>query len=144
MEPKQHTIVIAIILNEKNEVLLAKRYEPEYQHTHDKWEFIGGGIDFGETPEQAVIREAKEEAGIDIKVVRLLPEVVSNIWEFAEGKKQQVIIISYVCKIAGGSLSPNISENVGELKYFSLEDIHALQTLPKVYELAKLALSSNF
>ena len=74
MELQQHTIVIAIITNDQKDILLAKRHEPEAKHAHDKWEFIGGGIEFGEELEDAVKREVKEEAGVEVKIVRLLPK----------------------------------------------------------------------
>jgi len=85
MEQKQITIVVALITNEKGEILLARRNEPELVHAHNKWEFIGGGIEFGESPIEALKREVKEEAGVEIKIVRLLPEVVSNVWSFPNG-----------------------------------------------------------
>jgi hypothetical protein len=44
MEPEQRTIAVAIVTNDKREILLAKRYEPEAPHSHGKWEFLGGGI----------------------------------------------------------------------------------------------------
>jgi mutator protein MutT len=141
MEPTQHTIAVGIITNDQNQVLLAKREEPESRHIHDKWEFVGGGIEFGETPEQAVIREAKEEAGIEIKIVRLLPQVVSHVWELDDNHKQQILIISYECKIIGGMPTAKPEHNTGEVKFFTLDEIKALNTLPKVYEMSKMALS---
>ncbi|MGY3802718.1 NUDIX domain-containing protein [Pigmentibacter ruber] len=50
--------VRAIILNKKNEVLLVK-------HTYTSgWHFPGGGVDKGESPRQAIIREIKEEVAV--------------------------------------------------------------------------------
>lgn len=133
MEAIQHTIVVALITNEKNEILLAKRNEPALVHAHNKWEFIGGGINFGEDPETAIIREVKEEAGVDIKIVRLLPKVLSHVWKLEKGQ-QQILLLHYQCKIIGGALSPGLDEEISELKYFSLEEIKNLDTLPLIYE----------
>ncbi len=141
MEPEQHTIAVAIVTNDDKEILLAKRHEPESPHSHGKWEFLGGGINFGETPEQATIREAKEEGGIDIKIIRLLPEVFSNIWDFPDGKKQQILLISYECKITSGAPRADLENNISEIKFFSLGDIKNLQTLPKIYEMSQMAIT---
>lgn len=142
-EPTQHTIAVAIVTNDEHQVLLAKRYEPEAKHSHGKWEFVGGGIEFGETPEQTVIREAKEEAGIDVRIVRLLPEIINNIWEFEDGRTQQILIISYECKIIAGTPTANPEHNTSEIKFFSLDEIKTLDTLPKVYEMSKMAINNN-
>ncbi len=133
MEPKQHTVVVALIRNEEGKILLARRNEPALKHAHNKWEFIGGGINFGENPETAIKREVKEEAGVDVEVVRLLPKVLSHIWELQEGR-QQVLLLHYECKIIGGTLTPGLEEEISELKYFSMEEIKTLDTLPLIYE----------
>jgi 8-oxo-dGTP diphosphatase len=142
-EGKQITIVIAIITNNNGEILLARRHEPEANHSHGKWEFLGGGININETPEEAVIREAREEGGVDIKIKRLLPKIFTNLWEFGDGRQQQVIMLSYEGKIIAGAPAPNLAENVSELKFFPIEAIKNLDTLPKVYEMAKLALADS-
>lgn len=113
--------------------MLARRNEPELKHAHNKWEFIGGGIDFGEDPEVAIRREVKEEAGVDVEVVRLLPKVLSHIWKLQEGR-QQVLLLHYECKIIGGTLAPGLEEEISELKYFSMQEIKILDTLPLIYE----------
>lgn len=104
MEQKVFPIVIALIKNSRGEILLARRNEPEVTYAHNRWEFIGGGIDFGEQSEQAVIREAKEEAGVDIKTIRLLPKILTHVWELPNGDKHQIIMIPYECEIIGGDI----------------------------------------
>jgi 8-oxo-dGTP pyrophosphatase MutT (NUDIX family) len=52
MGKNQITIVVAIIRNENGDVLLARRNEPGLKDAHDKWEFVGGGIEFGENPKK--------------------------------------------------------------------------------------------
>lgn len=138
---QQIVIVIAIITNDKGEILLAKRYEPELPHIHGKWEFIGGGINIGEDLEDAVRREAKEEAGIEVKIVRLLPQIFTNLWTLPNGQKRHVVMASYECKIVSGEPTPNKTENVGDLKFVNIDDIKHLDTLPKVYEMAKMTQS---
>ncbi|MHB8871277.1 MAG: NUDIX domain-containing protein [Candidatus Doudnabacteria bacterium] len=112
---KQLTIVCAIITNDKGEVLLTKRNDPGTSW-HGKLEFPGGKIEFGEDPEVAVVREAKEESGFDVEVVRLLPKIYSSYYpvepndlEFPD-TELQILIISYHCKIIGGEFKPDDRE----------------------------------
>lgn len=79
MQQKQITIVVALIRNEKKEILIARRNQPDIPEEQNKWEFIGGKINFGEDPEEALVREVKEECGLDVKVVRLLPKVQNQL-----------------------------------------------------------------
>jgi 8-oxo-dGTP diphosphatase len=134
MEKKTFPIVIALVRNEVGEILLAKRDEPELSHAHNRWEFIGGGINFGELPEDAIIREAKEEAGVDIKVIRLLPKILTHVWELDGGDRHQIIMIPYECEIIGGVLSPNKREQIGELKFIHPKDLDNYDYLPNTKE----------
>jgi len=133
MEEKQFTIVLGLIINEKGEILMPKRNQPELPEIHNKWEFPGGGIEFGETPEEALLREVKEETGLDVEIIRLLPKVYTNIWNWGEGRKQ-AILLSYECKAIGGSLGTTDPE-IGELKYFKLDEVDYQNSLPKTKEI---------
>ena len=57
----------AIIITKDDKVLLMKRKGPHGQGT---WSTPGGHLDFGETPEQGAMREAKEEVGVDVVDIR--------------------------------------------------------------------------
>lgn len=133
MKQRQFCVVVAVIQNEKGEILLARRNEPKLKHAHNKWEFVGGGIEFGENPEEALKREVKEEAGVEIKIIRLLPKVISHVWNL-EQEQEHVLLLHYECKIIGGELKAGQSEEVSELKFFPLEEIKKLDTLPQIYE----------
>lgn len=133
---KQIIIAVALVVNDKGEILLAKRHQPEWPEIHGKWEFPGGGIDFGEEPESALLREVKEETGLEVKIIRLLPKAYQNVWDRDE-KKIQVIILSYECRATGGKLGTADPE-IGELKYVKLEDVDYPNCLPKMKEIIDL------
>lgn len=134
MERKQITIVVAVITNEKGEILLAKRNQPDSPEIHGKWEFVGGGVEFGEEPVAALKREVMEEIGVDIQVVRLLPKVISDIQNFADGGKLQVLAIAYECKIISGIPQANLEEEIGEVKFFPRAEISQLDAFKNIYQ----------
>ncbi len=122
---------LAVIVNEKGEVLLQRRHDPGHE-ADNKWELPGGGLNYGETPEQAVIREVKEETGYDIEVIKLLPKIYTNTWPDA-----QVLLISYHCRIIGGDYAKLDSE-VSEGKFIDPEKMDYSDALPFIKEIIEL------
>jgi len=137
MTQKQSTIVVAIIRNDAGDVLLAKRNQPQTPEIHGKWEFAGGGVNFGEDPTDSLKREVREEIGIDVEVGRLLPKVISDIQKFDNGDELQVLVLSYECRIISG-VPKSTDEEVGEVKFFSIDEIKKLDAFKNVYETVKL------
>lgn len=64
--------VVAAIIVKGKKVFATQRGYGEFK---DGWEFPGGKIEQGESPEEALIREIREELDVDIKVGRLLETV---------------------------------------------------------------------
>jgi len=116
----KHTIIIGvfgIITNEKDEVLLCHRND------YDLWNLPGGGLEKGETPWECIIREAKEETGLDVEISRLMGI-------YSKPHKDEIVFM-FVCNIIGGELKLN--EEARDLKYFALNNIPK-NTVPKQVE----------
>jgi 8-oxo-dGTP diphosphatase len=64
-------VAAAVLLDGEGRVLLAQR--PEGKNLAGLWEFPGGKIEAGERPEQALVRELREELGIDVMPSTLKP-----------------------------------------------------------------------
>ena len=71
--------VVAAIIIDDGKVFATQRGYGEFK---DGWEFPGGKIDVGETPEEALVREIKEELDTEVKVLELLDTVE---YDFTEG-----------------------------------------------------------
>lgn len=77
------------------------------QFGDNRYDLPGGGVDMGELPEEGVIREVKEETGLDVAAPKLV-EGVSRFFTFAHTDKLdhvQAIMLYYVCDLVGGELS---------------------------------------
>lgn len=71
---KKITQVVAALIRQGNRFLICQR--PEYKARGLLWEFVGGKVEPGETKEQALARECREELEIDIRVAETYMQVV--------------------------------------------------------------------
>ena len=99
-EQKPILLVAAIALVDPDgRVLIAQR--PAGKHLEGLWEFPGGKLRQGETPEAALIRELKEELGIDVAESCLAPlSFASHAY-----KEFHLLMPLYVCRIWEGAVS---------------------------------------
>ena len=87
--------VAAAVIREEDRVFAAQR---GYGRAKDGWEFPGGKIEPGETPEQALVREIREELGAEITVGEKLTQVE---WDYPDF---HLSMGCYWCAAAPGSL----------------------------------------
>jgi len=91
-------------------VLLVKRSIKPYR---GYWCLPGGHVRFGETVEEAVTREAKEETGLDVEIERM----VGIYSEFKRDPRGHSITIAYILKPIGGEIKHDESE-ASDIRYF--------------------------
>ena len=84
------------------------------------WSLPKGHIEAGESPEQAAIREVKEETGIESEIQKSLG--VIDFWFMAGGKRIHKTVHHFVFKEKGGRISPQVSE-VDDVRWFPLDEI---------------------
>jgi len=109
--------VAAAIFNEGGEILLQKRRDV------NSWCLISGHVEFGETVEEAIIREVKEETNTTATIIRLIGIYSSPASQTYDYKNKTVqYVTSYFEVKLTDTLPPGFSnEETQELKFFSPE-----------------------
>ena len=107
------TEVACALIKMGNEFLIAQRSE-EMSHPL-AWEFPGGKLYPGESPERGLIREIKEELNVSISVDQMLPSVTHDY-----GMKR-IKLIPFICSIESGDLDPTEHK---ELKWISKSELN--------------------
>ena len=116
----------AIILDTQRRVLLCHRRDL------DAWNLPGGAIEDGEAPWDAVVREVREEVGVDASVVRL----TGLYWKPTTAE----LVFSFECRAA--SETPTTSDEADRVGYFGIDGLPT-NTGPKHVERIRDALGGG-
>lgn len=106
-------IGVAVIVNEQQEILIDKRLPTGVMA--NMWEFPGGKIEAGESPEDCITREIKEEIGVTIKCDRHLIDITHSYSEFT------VTLSVYICHIVSGEPQPL---ECAEIRWVNVSQLH--------------------
>jgi mutator protein MutT len=127
----------AAILIQNNSLALMERHRDDRHY----FSFPGGGVDAGETPEQAVVREAHEELGVEVKAIRLAAEVWFN------GKQQFFFLVEQTGGTFGTGAGEEFASGLDPARgtyepiWMPLAQVTAQNVLPK--QVAELVAKSH-
>lgn len=109
-------VVAVALVDADGRVLIAQR--PEGKSMAGLWEFPGGKVDAGETPEAALVRELAEELGIDIRASCLAPIAFAS-----HGYDDfHLLMPLYVCRVWKGAPSPREGQTLKWVRAARLGD----------------------
>ena len=116
--PQAPVCAVGAIVFRGNAVLLIQRAKSPAQ---GKWSIAGGVVRLGETLEAAVMRELREEAGMEVKPLAV-GKVVDRIYPDSEGKiAYHYVIIDYVCEAGPGQ--PRAGSDASDAGFFEIEKL---------------------
>ncbi|MFI6364173.1 NUDIX hydrolase [Nocardia sp. NPDC050630] len=118
--------VSAVIRDSQGRVLMIHRTD------NDRYSIPGGGLEAGETITQALVREVKEETGIDVRVTDLIG-IFSNpehVIAYDDGEVRQEFSICFHADPIGGDL--RTSSESKEVRWVAPNDISSLNVHPSI------------
>jgi ADP-ribose pyrophosphatase YjhB (NUDIX family) len=121
---KQHSSVRAYgILVHEDAVALVRSSNPN--HKPPLWWLPGGGINFGETPEETLTREFKEETGLSVTAPELL-SVTSDVRKRDNGDRIHTVRIIYVVTWLGGDLTHEVHGTTDHAAWYPIDQLDTL------------------
>ena len=111
----------AVILRDDRVLLVERGNEPLKGY----WSLPGGVVEVGETLEEALRREIREETGLAVDIVQVI-EVFERIMRDADGRPEyHYVLIDYLCRSYQGTAKP--ASDASQVGWFSCGEIHALK-----------------
>lgn len=110
--------VVAAVIQNKNKIFATQRGYGEFK---DGWEFPGGKMEAGETPQQALIREIKEELDTEIEVGDLIEVVEYDYPQF------HLTMHCFMCTVKSGNL---VLKEHEAAKWLTKENLDSVDWLP--------------
>ena len=131
--------VVCGAIAKDNKFLLTKRADNEWGKEFEDvkrfpWQIPGGGLEFGESVEECLHREIKEETGLDVEIIKMLPKLFHNIRGSWHG-----LFVCFLCKMKDENQLVKINEEASDFGWYTLPEIANLPYLPLTYDIAKLS-----
>jgi 8-oxo-dGTP diphosphatase len=118
--PSQPVVGVGAVILEKGKLVLVRRgIEPSL----GMWSIPGGAVELGEAVKDAIIREAKEECGLDIELIDDKPwDVIDNLVVDKDGRlRYHYVLLQFLAHPKWGTLKP--SSDVTEARWVPLDEV---------------------
>lgn len=127
--PQPNSLVPAasgVVVDDQGRILLHRRADTGL------WSLPGGAMDLGESIGQTIVREVKEETGLDVEAVRLIGIYSDprHVIAYADGETRQQFSICFACRVVGGQLRK--SDESYELRFFSRAELDSIDVQPSI------------
>lgn len=128
--PTPKVEVRGLLLNENDEILMVEeKLDP------GKWSIPGGWCDIGFSPKEVMIKEMKEETGLDVEIVRVLAILDKKFYNHPSEPFYTYKII-FLCKKVDGNLKTTF--DITNVKYFNIDNLPPLSTARILEEQIKM------
>ncbi|MCJ7522304.1 MAG: NUDIX domain-containing protein [Dehalococcoidia bacterium] len=141
MEVKEIMVAVGAVIRDEGDRVLLVKHRPEREgYWQGKWICPGGKLEFGESIEEGIKREVREETNLDIKLTSpLIP--FERIVKSDGQTVLHVIYIDYLAEKRGGKLKP--ASDVGEARWIRRNDIPGIweelhEDTQKLFRLANI------
>jgi len=116
--PNQPIVGIGAVIICNGKILLEKR---KSEPGRGKWTIPGGLVELGESAEQTVMREVREETSLEVEDPKLI-DVVNSVTTDENGKiKYHFVIVDYFVKLKGGTLKA--ADDAAELRWVKFSEV---------------------
>lgn len=149
--PKQYRqksvmAVIGLAVRSDGSFLLTQRNQPKVPIWHHKWNIPGGGIEWGETPEEALKREFMEELGVVPIILYPHPIPVTALWygkDTGYDTDAHILLLAYKVDIGEQvvDITQDLENETSDVRWFTVSELDALDTLPQTKETVRAILS---
>jgi 8-oxo-dGTP diphosphatase len=139
---RQHLAVRAVIVREKKILIIRESQEYIEGNQIGKWDFPGGKVEPGESLNDALLREAREESGLEIEIGK--PFFVSEWFPAIKGEQVQIVGIFFLCYAKSDSVI--LGTDHDKFEWINLEDYSGIDLMIKnkqVLEYLKTACQSG-
>jgi acetyl-CoA carboxylase carboxyl transferase subunit beta len=133
---KSPGLAVSVVIAQEGRVLLVRRSQ---EPNRGRWAFPGGRVEWGEALADAAVREAWEECGLAVEIVRLL--AVREVVEAAPKPAWHWVVLCYRARPVGGSLAPG--GDAEEARWVSPEDLGRLDIVEGIAPLVLEALEET-
>jgi 8-oxo-dGTP diphosphatase len=119
--PDAPVVGVGAVIFDENRVLLVRRGQEPLK---GQWSLPGGALELGETLEEGIQREVREETGLEVEPVCII-EVLDRISRNEDGRiRYHYVLVDYLCRVTGGLLT--CASDAVDAKWAAWDDLEGV------------------